>query len=162
MRSRVAKMSYQRFGVAIVAILSSLSISACGLSEWEYEETNRVSSPDQAVDVVTIRGNGGATTGFVYRMFIVPRGLKFDKDATSFERQRAIFSGDHFEDFKIEWREPKLLEIQFRQARIFGFRNYWSYWNPASPDENHNYVVEVKLAPLTEGSALSEEDRGVN
>ena len=162
MCSRATKMSYLRFGAMLVAILSSLSMFACSLSEWEYEEVNRISSPDQMVDVVTIRGNGAATTGLVYHMYLVPKGLKFDKDATLFDQRKAIFSGDHFADFKMEWREPKLLEIHYRQARIFGFRNYWSYWNPARPEEDRKYVVEVKLAPLAEGSALSEEDRRIN
>ena len=44
----------------------------------------------------------------------------------------------------------------------FRFRNYWSYRNPAKPEDDRKYVVEVKPSPLTEGSALSEEDRRIN
>lgn len=152
-------MRYRRFGATLIAVLALLSASACASFEWVYEEKDRSTSPDQMVDAVIVEGNGGATTSFVYWVYIVPKGLKFDKDATSFDRDRAVFSGDHFADFKVVWKEPKLLEIKYKQARISQFRNSWHYWNPAKPEEYVKYVVETKLAPLNEGSALSEEDR---
>jgi hypothetical protein len=91
------------------------------------------SRPDGVVDAVWVRGSGGATTGFVYDLYVVPTGLKFDKDATSFKH--AVFSGDHFDDLQIVWREPKLLEVRFRHARILNYRNYWNYWSPDKPEE---------------------------
>src|ERR1051325_2267366 len=90
--------------------------AACLPSPWGYEEVGRFTSPDGVVDAVWVRGSGGATTGFVYDLYLVPEGLKFDKDATSF--QRPVFSGDHFDDIQIVWREPKLLEVRFRHARV--------------------------------------------
>ena len=159
MRLQETKISFQHFVAALIAAISLLSVSACLSFEWEYEEKDRIPSPDQMVEAVIVRGNGGATTSLIYWVYIVPKGLKFDKDATSFERGRAVFSGDHFADFKVMWKEPKLLEISYRQARIYQFRNYWHYWNPAKPKEYIKYVVETKLAQLTGGPALSEEDR---
>jgi hypothetical protein len=136
-----------------------LSVSACLSFEWEYEEKNRILSPDQMVEALIVEGNGGATTSFVYWVYIVPKGLKFEKDAAAFKPEGAVFSGDHLADFKVTWKEPNQLEIGYKQARIYRFSNYWHYWNPAKPEEYVKYVVETKLAPATEGSALSEEDR---
>jgi hypothetical protein len=130
---------------------------ACNLFEWHYEEVERFTSPDGMVDAVWVRGTGGATTGFVFDLYLVPKGLKFEKDATTFKR--SAFSGDHFEDLRIVWREPKLLEIQFKRARIFGYRNYWRYWNPDSPEVDRHYVVETRLVHTAGGSMLSEGDR---
>ena len=130
---------------------------ACNLFEWHYEEIERFTSPDGIVDAVWVRGSGGATTGFVFDLYLVPKGLKFEKDATSFKHP--VFSCDHFEDLQIVWREPKLLEIKFKYARIFAYRNYWRYWNPDSPEVDRHYVVETKLVHTVEGSMLSERDR---
>ncbi|HEX8722998.1 MAG TPA: hypothetical protein VF736_20430 [Pyrinomonadaceae bacterium] len=143
----------------VVASLSLLLAfaPACRAFEWAYEEVGRFTSPDGVVDAVWVRGSGGATTGFVYDLYVVPRGMKFDKDATSFKH--AVFSGDHFEDLQIVWREPKLLEVRFKHARVLNYSNYWRYWNPDNPEEDRHYVVETRLAPLAEGSTLPPEDR---
>src|SRR5262245_31173191 len=43
----------------------------------ESEELWRITSPDSRVDAVFIQlGGGGATVGFSYKLFIVPRGAK--------------------------------------------------------------------------------------
>jgi hypothetical protein len=130
---------------------------ACTLGEWHYEEIGRFTSPDAMADAVWVRGGGGATTGFVYELYLVPKGLKFDKDASSFKH--SVFSGDHLDDFQIVWREPKLLELHFAHARILGYRNYWSYWNPDSPEVDRHYVIETKLVQSGAGSMLSDTDR---
>ncbi len=109
------------------------------------------------VDAVWVRGGGGATTGFVFELYLVPKGLRFDKDDISFKH--ATFSGDHLEDFKVVWRAPKQLDLHFKYARIITFRNYWRYWNPDSPEVDRHYVVEAKLVPQVEGSTLPPGDR---
>jgi hypothetical protein len=138
-------------------ICALILISACNFFEWQYEEIDRFSSPDGMVDAVWVRGGGGATTGFVYDLYLVPKGLKFDKDATSFKH--AVFTGNHFDDLQIVWREPKLLEIHFKHARIYSYSNYWYYWNPDSPEVDRHYVVETRLVHEAEGSTLSDGDR---
>ena len=141
--------------VSLFALL--ICHSTCSFGEWHYEEIGRFTSPDAMVDAVWVRGAGGATTGFVLEVYVVPKGLKFDKEASSFERP--VFSGDHLDDFKIVWREPKLLELHFAHARVFGYRNYWNYWNPDSPEVDRHYVVETRLVQSGTGSMLSETDR---
>lgn len=150
-------MNHSR-NITFAALALALMLNAACLSfEWAYEEVGRFPSPDGVVDAVWVRGSGGATTGFVYDLYVVPKGLKFDKDATSFKRP--VFSGDHFDDLQIAWREPKLLEVRFKHVRILSYRNYWRYWNPDKPEEDRHYVVETRLVPQGEGSTLPPDDR---
>lgn len=150
-------MKLNRLVVVALAVCMLISVSACNLFEWQYEEIGRFTSPDGMVDAVWVMGDGGATTGFVYKLYLVPKGTKFDKDATSF--QHAMFAGDHLEDFCIVWREAKLLELHFKTARIFTYRNSWTYWNQDSPEEDRHYVVEARLVHEGEDATLSEEDK---
>ena len=143
---------------ALVCILVALISSACSPRfEWHYQELERFTSPDGIVDAVWVRGSGGATTGFVFELYLVPKGLKFEKDAASFKHP--TFSGDHLEDFKVVWREPKQLDLHFKYARILTFRNYWRFSNPDSPQVDRHYVVETTLVPQAEGSTLPAGDR---
>jgi len=123
--------------------------------EWEYEEIERIKSPDGIVDAVLVRGHGGATTGFNFSVFLVPRGIKFDKKASWFEREQALFRADHDEGLQLVWRKPKFLEIRFAKARIFQFRNVWH----SQEVQDYSYVVELRLVPLAENSSLSEKDK---
>jgi hypothetical protein len=145
-----------RAKLVCLALLVALA-PACSPFEWEYEELGRFQSPDGMVDAVWARGSGGATTGFVYELFLVPAGTKFDKKDSYFER--AEFAGDHLEEFQLVWREPKLLELRFKHARIHDFSNYWRYWNRESPREDSRHVVELRLVHLAEGSTLPPDDR---
>jgi hypothetical protein len=48
--------------------------------EIEYEELPRIASPDGDFEIVTIRGNGGATTSYSYEIFVVPKGEPVNRD----------------------------------------------------------------------------------
>jgi len=124
------------------------------VGEWHYEEIQRVKSPDGVVDAVLVRGGGGATTGFVFAVFLVRSGTTFDEKAASFEQDRAVFRDDHHDGLQLVWTKPQSLEIRFAKARIMHFSNFW-----ASEDvQNYRYVVEVRLVPL-EASSLTDRDR---
>lgn len=146
----------RRAKLVCLTLLVALA-TACRPFEWEYQQVARFRSPDGMVDAVWARGSGGATTGFVYELFLVPAGTEFDKKDSYFER--AEFSADHLEEFQIVWREPKLLELRFKHARIHDFSNYWRYWNHESPRDDRRHVVELRLVHLAEGSTLPPEDR---
>jgi len=109
----------------------------------EQQEIKRVRSPDQRVDAVLIQTNAGATTGFVYEIFLVPTG------ATPKEGHEQ-FRADQVVNLELRWQQPKSLEIVYDQARIFHYSNFWN----SKDVENFRYVVEVSLAPLRP-SALS-------
>ena len=149
-----------KLGFTITFIGTCLLFSvSCDPFEWKYEEIRRLTSPDNMVDAVWVFGNGGATTGGSWSLYIVPKGLKFDKAAASFSQ--SIFKGDHFSELEFKWKQAKLLEIHFKKARIHQFRNFWPYWDPKEPEVDRKYVVEVKLIPGSDDSSLSDEDRRI-
>ncbi len=144
------------FSVALIVftlILFSGCINIAG--EWHYQEIERVKSPDGIVDVVLVRGSGGATTGFVFSVFIVPVGMPFDEKSELFNQEFALFSADHWENLKLVWREPKFLEIRYDKARIYKYRNYWC----RQEVQDYKYVVEIKLVPANDKSSLNEKDK---
>lgn len=119
-------------------------------SEVSYKEVDRVPSPDSMVDAVVIRTNINATTSYGYHIHIVPAGSKPDND-------RYIFRADHFEGWKIMWNQSKLLDIQYDEARIFHFSNFWQ----SIDFKNAGYVVEIRLLPRSPKYSLSARDRGL-
>jgi len=109
------------------------------------EEIERVSSPDIAphmiVDAVITQSDAGATTSFVYHVFLVPKGHVPEKEDE-------VFTADKVRDLRVTWREPRFLEIRYERARIFYFRNFWTRKKMLS------YVVEIRLVPQNESFSL--------
>jgi hypothetical protein len=131
----------------IRVILYSVSMP---VSKISYKEVFRVSSPDSLVDAVLVQTNTDATTSYGYRIYIVPTGSQPKYDAENFR-------ADHFQGWALNWKEPKLLEIKYDEARIFHFSNFWQSTNFKSG----SYVVEIRLAPRSEIFSLSPRDRWV-
>ena len=102
----------------------------------DSREIMRVPSPDSVVEAyVTENGGGGATSGFTYSLYIVPKGVKKDKYDSS------VLLIDRVDGLRIEWIKPKLLAIRFAHGRVFDFCNFWQ-----SPDiNNYNYTVELQI-----------------
>lgn len=115
------------------------------------EEVLRIPSPDSVVDAVLMKTNGGATTSFGYELYIVPSGRKPQKGSES-------FNADHLDGMNVLWKQTRLLEIQYREGRIFRFTNFWQ----SKDVENFHYVVELRLVPLTPSFSLSPRDRWVD
>ncbi len=120
-------------------------------SPCEFDEVNRVKSPDRVVDAVHVRGNCGATTSFSENIFIVPNDAKTPPP----RKQYQVLAADHVQDLKLKWREPKVLEIYYKEARIFHFSNFWQ----SKDVQDFSYVVEVRLRPETDDHSLSRRDR---
>jgi hypothetical protein len=116
----------------LLAIVTAVFIRYCDIAT--REEVERVTSPDSVVDAVVVRLNGGATTPFSYMVYIVPVGGE-PKGGTE------VFTADHLVDRRIEWKERGLLEIHYRNARIFHFTNFWQ----SKSVQNLGYVVEIRL-----------------
>jgi hypothetical protein len=85
-----------------------------------------------------VRGNCGATTPFSESIVIVPTG----NSTSELKDDHSLFLADHVSGLKLTWREPKVLEIHYDEARIFHFSNFWQ----SKLVDNFNYVVEVRLA----------------
>lgn len=133
-------MKHKRLILLTLLLLLCVSsiFNACNKIE-KFQETNeivRVTSPDSVVDAfITQNGGGGATVGFTYTLYIVPKGNVKDK------YNDPILLADRIEDLNVKWIKPRLLDITFQKARIFKFSNFWS----CSEIDNFKYEVEVKL-----------------
>lgn len=114
-------------------------------------EILRIPSPDNRVEAVLTEISGGATTSFVYNLYIVPSKTELSKKA------HELFRADHVDEIKVFWSEVKLLKIQYKEARIFHFKNFWQ----SKEIENYSYVVELRLEPTQSSFSLSERDRWV-
>ncbi len=108
----------------------------------------RISSPDSVVDAILIERLGDATTSNSYHLYIVPIGKNYQ---TGYEK----FIADHVRDLDIFWKENNFLVIQYKEARIFKFTNFWH----SDSVNEWSYVVELRLKPLTDSFSLSEHDR---
>jgi hypothetical protein len=118
------------FITSIVFII--LFFPSCG--NVEREEILRVKSSDSMVEVILIRTNAGATTAYGYMLYIVPPGAQ-PKEG------QEIFKADNVEDLQVTWKEPKILGITYKKARIFFFTNFWQ----SKEVQNFNYVVTIDL-----------------
>ncbi len=108
---------------------------AGGLS---HDEVARVTSPDSIVDAVATVGSVNATTAFVHRVYIVPRGAPVPSG-----RDFEAFRADYVTGLSLAWPRARMLEIRYDTARIFHFRNLWH----SREVDDFRYEVEVRLAP---------------
>lgn len=120
---------------------------------WQYSEVSRSKSPDSAVDAVLMSGDGGATTAREYFVYLLPAGQRTDPRNEG--ENHACFKGDHLKSLKLNWRDSRLLEIQYEEARIYHFQNMWQHREVS----NFQHVVELRLAPTRGDVALPPRDK---
>jgi hypothetical protein len=138
----------------------ALVFAAACESLVDRREVSRVTSPDGRTDAVLQAADGGATTSIAYQLYLAPKGTqKLPSDEFS------VFIADHVEDLKVDWIEPKMLEISYREARIFKFTNvgHGSYsvadqTGAGNLDQPTSYLIELRLHP-TSNRSLNERDR---
>jgi hypothetical protein len=123
-------------------------ISACGLIDpCEDKEISRITSPDSKIDCVLVERNCGATTCYAYSVFLVPKG-------GTLRKAQPVYRADHISDLNVRWQTAKMLDIRYKEARIFHFTNFWQ-----SGDVNDfRYVVEIREI-ASSPHALSPKDR---
>jgi hypothetical protein len=131
-----------------VLILIASSCSPIGEIEWEFKEQERRTSPDGNVDAVLLRGSGGATTSYISKIFLVPAGEKVNSQ----EDRNEIFVADHTKNLALRWHNAGLLDIEFEEARIMHFRNFWI-------GSAVRKIVEARLVPTRPESSLRAEDK---
>lgn len=144
----------------ILAFTACMALSGCHPSDvtlgggpWKYSEITRANSPNPAVDAVLISGDGGATTAAEYDLYLVPAGQQVDPRNDG--ENPACFTGDHLKGLKLHWRDARLLEIQYEEARIRHFQNMWQHREVS----NFNYVVELRLVPDRTDVSLPLKDK---
>jgi hypothetical protein len=98
-----------------------------------------------------VTGDGGATTSELSRVYLVPAGqplrIKAEHDC--------VFTADHIKALTIVWEKPQLLGIQYDEARILQFKNFWQ----SAEVQNFRYVVETRLKPTATDFSLPLSDR---
>lgn len=135
----------------IIIIFSYIIYLLYIFGKTSEREILRIPSPDNRVEAVLTEISGGATTSFVYNLYIVPSKTEISK------KTHELFRADHVDEIRVFWSEVKLLKIQYREARIFHFKNFWQ----SEEIENYSYVVELRLEPTQSSFSLSERDRWV-
>jgi hypothetical protein len=99
----------------------------------QQAEAYRKTSPDGAVDVVVVRKDCGATTSVSNMIYIVKKG-------DSVRKQELVFLADKVQDLEVTWTKPKQLLINYSEARIFNYTNFWN----SRDVENFMYTVEIQ------------------
>jgi hypothetical protein len=121
-----------------IFLLLVIMMKITGCNPVEREEIDRISSPDFLVDAVLIQANAGATTSFIFEVYLVPKGNDVPPE------NYVLFRGDKMKGLTIRWTQAKLLEIQYEQGQIFHFSNFWISRNV----QNFKYRVEILLKKL--------------
>jgi hypothetical protein len=121
--------------------------------DWEFKEVGRIKSPDGQVEALIVNGEAGATTSLETLVLIVEPGrqVKTQKLLNS----EAMFRASHLKNFKVVWKQPKLLEIQYDEARIDHFGNLWENWQ----GHDTSYTVEIRLNPTSPTFSVPLKDR---
>jgi hypothetical protein len=135
-------------GVVVTAFGPSLVNSALSkiiLPEHRWEVA-RVASPDGTVDAVIVGSGCGPLCSDTYQVTVVPKGAKAP---TSVEQY--AFSADDMVDAELRWKQPHLLEIEYKKARINDFRNVAYPFAKFGDQESWKYRVELRLAPSSAG-----------
>ncbi len=134
--------------IPLLLIVAFVLWSCSIFAPCNEEIIKRVESPDGRVEAVIVKSDCGATTSYTYGVYIVVKGGTHNENDL-------VFKADHQSELNIIWNKAKLLEINYKQARIFQFTNFW---HSRDVDE-FRYVVEVKENSFADSSSLSLEDR---
>jgi hypothetical protein len=122
----------------------------------QINEVMRVSSPDGLLDGVMIQEDwGGAMGGFMWDVYIVPKGERLPID-----KRKAVFHADRLSKAYLLWNRPHLLEIGYNVAEVGQFRNLWATYDPkyAGHPGKYGYFVEVRLVPFSPDYSLLTPD----
>jgi hypothetical protein len=125
-------------GLRLVVLLTTMLL---GCSPPESQEIGRYVSPDKRVDAVLVELKTGVMIATPTKLFLVPAGKDWSADSP-------ILLGDYFEELRIVWLRPDLLEIHYKKGRIFSFASFW-----ASKDvEMFKHLVELRLVPESDST----------
>lgn len=103
----------------------------------EYDIIDRKTSPDNEVDSILVRGNCGATTSYVYRVYLAPKGTK------ETEFRSYVFKADRADGIEVAWLASKELLISYDTARISYYTNFWH----SRELHNFDYLVSISESP---------------
>ncbi len=127
---------------AILCLSLMICLTACssGVSNLNFTELKRVTSPYGTLDAVLIEADEDATVATANQVCLVLHGQKLTSDQLS----EANLVADHGQQFDLKWRGNRLLSILYHKARIFQFSNFWQI-EPLNPETE---TVELRLEVL--------------
>jgi hypothetical protein len=115
-----------------VVLLCAATLQGCGRESIAGDILKQESISDGRAMLIT-RDSGGATTAFVYRIYIR------SKDGKASELLRA----DHVVGLSVKWRS-NALQIGMKCGRVFHFSNFYESLNA---DGTLNQTIPVTLEP---------------
>jgi len=111
-------LRYVLAGVLTLLVFSAFVFGALALAcQPSRDEVARVTDPTGALDAVLVETNGGATTSFGYRAYVVARGRDFGRG----ERVARLYAAVRNESAygaNLRWAGPGDLRIEYLTARI--------------------------------------------
>jgi hypothetical protein len=122
----------------------------------QLTEVMRVGSPDGFFDGVMVEQEwGGAVGGYIWDVYIVPKG-----ERSPIDERKAVFHSNKLSKPYLLWNKPHLLEIGYNVAEVGQFRNLWANYDAkyAGHPDKYGYFVEVRLVPFSSDYSLLTPD----
>lgn len=124
-----------------VSTISLVFWSIAGCTDQELCSNtiaNKILSPNNSIEAIMVTRNCGATTTQSYTVYLTTTGYQpQDSDI--------VFKSDKTSQLRIKWTKENELLIQYREARIFQFKNFWSSFN----SDTHHQIVSIKEKELS-------------
>jgi hypothetical protein len=139
-----SKMKKRKRWIWIVVVLGAVLACLCFFEvliavhlRATYTEVERQVNSDGKVEAVVMTSNAGATTAYTHYVFILPKDEKVSRKSISRRKRMLAFHAYRVYDLQVKWTDVRVLEITYKDADIFGFRN------KIHPFDDWDYVVNV-------------------
>lgn len=120
------------FGTILFLSLSLLYVGCDKIVGCHEKEVSRIKSPDNKVDAVIMEKDCGVTVATNKSIYLTPAGKTLDG-------MTPVFVAYKSDVLDVKWATPTSLLIEYSNARILKFTNYWAI------KELDNLEYEVKI-----------------
>ncbi|MEJ2405784.1 MAG: hypothetical protein P8171_16075 [Candidatus Thiodiazotropha sp.] len=102
----------------VVTTIVLASLAACDRSSFvARDEVQRVASPDGRLDAVLVEVNAGATTSYVYEVYVVPHGVPASDTKRVMARLDGATRNTSAYGATLRWQGQGDLNVEYLQAR---------------------------------------------
>jgi hypothetical protein len=106
----------------VLALSCFILLKSCSYYPLPDENSQRVTSPNGALDAVLIcEGYGGAVGSVYWFVYVVPRG-----QSAPLGPEKAVFEAVDIEGAKLAWNNSNLLELEYNRAGTTPIRKTWN------------------------------------
>lgn len=123
-----------KYGLYVLFMVGLMLAMTAGPSQ---EEIKRIQSPDGLVDAVVVETNGGATTSFGYKVYIVPKGLEFSEKYLVAKTYGSVLSDGEY-GVDVFW-EDNMLQVEYATGRTMSDET-----RPEVLIDGFTYTIQVK------------------